>query len=60
MGSFLLCSACARENSDFAIRLEALNSMQRMSPAGTVRGIGAVELKAARNEYEAFQVVISA
>ena len=60
LGSILLYFACAQDNSDFTIRLEALNSMQRLSPSGIESGEPSVALKAARNEYEAFQVVITA
>ncbi len=45
---------------DSLIRLTALNSMQRAINGKPIVGKSIVEIKAAKNEYEAFQVVISA
>ena len=52
--------ACSPETSDQPLQLTALNSMQRVLPNLPVDGKTSVEIKAAKNEYEAFQVVISA
>lgn len=58
--TFLLNSSCTTEITDKSIQLTALNSMQRFLPKLPVNGKPTVEIKAASNEYEAFQVVISA
>ncbi|NOY61476.1 MAG: DUF4091 domain-containing protein [Calditrichaeota bacterium] len=42
------------------IQLQALNSMQRVQPYSAVKGKNIAEIKAAGNEYEAFQVAIIA
>ncbi|MBS0001126.1 MAG: DUF4091 domain-containing protein [Cyclobacteriaceae bacterium] len=60
MGLLMMFFSCVQEKSGSPIRLTALNSMQRMLPVNPVRGDPTVEIKAARNEYEAFQVVITA
>ena len=57
-----LFAQCTMENQkpDNPIRLTALNSMQRAIPWQAVEGSPIIDIKAAKNEYEAFQVVISA
>ena len=52
---------CTQENTekDEMIRLTTINSLQRAIPGVPVSGNSIVDIKAARNEYEAFQVVIS-
>lgn len=60
---FLFLSVqCVQESQepDDKIQLTALNSMQRAIPGMSVSGKSEVNIKAAKNEYEAFQVVISA
>ena len=56
----LIIISCAPESSYKPVSLSALNSMQRIIPLHKIKGKPEVEIKAARNEYEAFQVVISA
>ncbi len=58
--TLFLYVACSPEIPDQPIRLTALNSMQRVLPTIPVEGKPGVEIKAAKNEFEAFQVVISA
>ncbi len=55
----LLTFSCKEEN-DNLIRLTALNSMQRALDGEPISGKSSVDIRAAKNEYEAFQVVISA
>jgi hypothetical protein len=52
---------CTPENQekDYKIRLTALSSLERAIPGLPVTGKSVVDIKAAKNEYEAFQVVIS-
>ena len=57
----MLFAQCAQvQKPDDPIRLTALNSMQRAIPGLPVEGTTIIDIKAAKNEYEAFQVVISA
>ena len=58
----ILFSYCAPKDqkNDNQIRLTVLNSMQRALNGDVISGKSSVEIKAAKNEYEAFQVVISA
>ncbi len=56
---FFHCAPKDQKN-DIPIRLTALNSMQRVLDGEPISGKSSVEIKAARNEYEAFQLVISA
>lgn len=48
------------QKKDDLIRLTALNSLQRAIPGMATAGKPEVEIKAAKNEFEAFQVVITA
>jgi len=59
---FILFVQCVREDQKpyQPIQLTALNSMQRATTGKTNQGNLSVEIKAAKNEYEAFQIVISA
>jgi hypothetical protein len=59
-GSFLFNYACSPQTPDHPVRLTALNSMQRVSSSQPVNGKSSVVIKAAKNEYESFQVVIYA
>ncbi len=43
-----------------ALHLTALSSMERQLPGLALKGSAVAEIKAAKNEYEAFQVVITA
>jgi len=56
----LMIISCQTDTPDQQIQLTALNSMQRILPSIPVKGKQEVVIKAARNEYEAFQVVIKA
>jgi hypothetical protein len=57
----ILFAQCAQvQKPDNPIRLKALNSMQRAIPGRPLEGAPIIDIKAAKNEYEAFQVVISA
>jgi len=58
---FIQFSQCTTKDQEKAqpIKLTALNSMQRLLPGEVVKGKDVVDIKAAKNEYEAFQVVIS-
>ena len=60
-GLVILCAQCsvAHRGPDKPIRLTALNSMQRALIGHDFEGSPVVDIKAAKNEYEAFQVVIS-
>ncbi len=55
---FVQCTQ-ERKEKDYNIRLTALSSLQRAIPGIPVTGKSTVDIKAAKNEYEAFQVVIS-
>ena len=57
----ILFAQCDQESQKTSqtIRLAALNSMQRAIPGNPVKGNPIIDIKAAKNEYEAFQVVIS-
>jgi len=56
-----LFTQCAQDQrTDDPIRLTALNSMQRAIPGRPIEGAQVIDIKAAKNEYEAFQVVIEA
>ncbi len=57
--SFTHCTQKAEE-APSPLRLTALNSMQRVVPGGIPAGKSVAEIKAAKNEYEALQVVITA
>ena len=53
----VLFAQCAQDQrTDDPIRLTALNSMQRAIPGRPVEGTQVIDIKAAKNEYEAFQV----
>ena len=57
----ILFAQCARDQKpDNLMQLTALNSMQRAIPGRPVEGAQVIDIKAAKNEYEAFQVVIAA
>ena len=53
---------CVQKNQkpDDAIQLIMLNSLQRAIPGAAVTGKSVVEIMSAKNEYEAFQVIITA
>jgi hypothetical protein len=57
----VLSVQCVQENQeqDYTIKLTALNSLQRAIPGVPVTGKSTIDIKAAKNEYEAFQIVIS-
>ena len=55
----ILSTQCVQEEKDYKIRLTALSSLERVVPGIPVTGKSAVDIMAAKNEYEAFQVVIS-
>lgn len=57
--SFPFCTEKV-EKTPMPIRLTALNSMQRIMPGQVPEGKSVAGVKAAKNEYEAFQVVITA
>ncbi len=58
--TFILFVKCASEKTDDqTIRLIVLNSMQRAVPGLPLKGKSTLDIKAAKNEYEAFQLVIS-
>ena len=54
-----LNSSCQLETYQ-PMQLKALSSMQRVLPNTAISGANSVEIMAARNEYEAFQIIISA
>lgn len=56
----LIINACSPGPGQQPMQLTALNSMQRVIPSKAVHGKNSIEIKAARNEYEAAQVVITA
>ena len=57
----ILLTHCVQENqkADDAIRLIMLNSMQRALPGAPLTGKSVIEIMSAKNEYEAFQVIIT-
>jgi len=56
---FVIFFQCTHKNQE-PIQLTSLNSMQRFLPCEAIKGKDIAGIKAAKNEYEAFQVVISA
>ena len=58
--AFLILGLPAYSSAVDTIELTALNSMERISQNQETYGTAAVEIKAARNEVESFQLVISA
>ena len=60
--SILFFTYCTKQpgKGQKSLRLMALNSMQRIVPGKVPQGNNIAVLKAAKNEYEAFQVVITA
>ena len=58
--TFLILGLPAYSSAADTIELTALNSMERISQNQETYGTAAVEIKAARNEVESFQLVISA
>ncbi len=59
IGFTLVFYSCQEETYQ-PLQLTALNSMQRVLPNSAITGKQSVEIMAAQNEYEAFQVVVSA
>jgi len=58
--SILFVNGCATKQTKKGMELRSLNSMSRIQPYQTIQGKTKAEIKAAKNEYEAFQVVIFA
>lgn len=58
--SVLFVHGCTTKQTKERMKLESLNSMSRIRPSQVIQGETKVEIKAAKNEYEAFQVVIFA
>ena len=48
------------QNTQDEIDLSVLSSLERLNPGSAVEGKSLADIKAAKNEYEAFQLVISA
>lgn len=55
-----LVSACTPDAATPALQVKAIGALERFAPFEAVSGQDRVELFAARNEYEGFQLVVSA
>ena len=59
--SLILFTQCVQKTleTDSKILLTVLSSLDRLNPGVMVRGRSSADIKAAKNEYEAFQLIIS-
>ncbi|MFH1716546.1 MAG: glycoside hydrolase domain-containing protein [Planctomycetota bacterium] len=60
VSALVILGACAYSPAADMIQLTALNSMERIGQSQEPHGAATIEIKAARNEVESFQVVVAA